>query len=52
MGCFDANPENKNKPKQFHEMSEEEKEKIKIQKNKTKIQKMCQNPKTSYENFD
>ena len=42
------------KPKQFHEMSEEEKEKIKkeIEKQDKDIEEKIKNPKTSYENFD
>ena len=42
------------KPKQFHDMSEEEKEKIKkeIEKQDKDIEEKIKNPKTSYENFD
>ena len=54
MGCFVAKTENKNKPKQFHEMSEEEKEKIKknIEEQDKNIENLLENPKTSYEDFD
>ena len=42
------------KPKQFHDMSEEEKEEIKkeIEKQDKDIEEKIKNPKTSYENFD
>ena len=42
------------KPKQFHDMSEEEKEKMKkeIEKQDKDIEEKIKNPKTSYENFD
>ena len=62
MGCNEATSvqvedETKkvtDKPKQFHDMSEEEKEKIKkeIENQDKNIEEKLEKPKTSYENFD
>jgi len=50
MGCYCPDE----KPKQFHEMTKEEKEKIKkeLEKKDANIEEKLENPKTSYENFD
>ena len=56
MGCTDnkANPISDSKHKYFHEMSNEEKEKIKqkIEEQDKNIEEKLKNPKESYDNYD
>ena len=56
MGCTDnkADPTSDNKHKYFHEMSNEEKEKIKqkIEEQDKNIEDKLKNPKESYDNYD